>query len=151
MKANLKWVVIVLPILAACTRYPTQQVYQGVDIKVASIERMNEWKQGMMSTTVPRNPGDDVAVIHLEFKSTGGQKQIKFDHSEIVLIDSQGNKHKAEEALTFTVGGDKPLPWEIAFAVPKVAGLKTLQLGGARFDLEKIKPAQKTEQPAPVK
>jgi hypothetical protein len=145
MKANLKWVVIVLLLVAACTRYPTQQVYQGVDIKVVSIERMSEWKQGMMSTTRPRNPGDDVAVVHLEFRSTGGQKQIKFDHSEIVLIDSQGNKHNAEEDLTFTVGGGQPLPWEIAFAVPKVAGLKTLQLGGARFDVENIKLAQSSQ------
>lgn len=134
---------ILVPSMACKSSNP--QIYQGVEIKLVSLQRRESLQQGV-SVLRPTSPGDEIALIKVEFKSTSGPKELKLDHSEMTITDAQGAKHNPSEDLTFTLSDKSALPWDIGFAVPKGAQLKTLELGGTKFDLTNV-PA--TQSPSP--
>lgn len=135
---------VILVSMMAC-KSSNPQVYQGVEIKLVALQRMASLQQGS-SVLRPTNRGDEIALIQVEFKSTSGPKELKLNHSEMTITDAQGAKHNPSEDLTFTLSDKSALPWDIGFAVPKGAQLKTLELGGAKFDLTNV-PA--TQSPSP--
>lgn len=135
--------VILLPTMACKSSNP--QTYQGVEIKLIGVRRMASFQQGT-AILRPTSPGDEIAVIQVEFKSTSGPKELKLNHSEMSITDAQDAKHNPAEDLTFTLSDKSALPWDIAFVVPKNGQLKTLELAGAKFDLTDV-PA--TQSPSP--
>jgi hypothetical protein len=135
---------LILVLTMAC-KSSNPQIYQGVEIKLVSLQRMASFQQGL-ATLRPTRPGDEIALIQVEFKSTSGQKELKLNHSEMIVTDAQGAKHNPSEDLTFTLNDKSPLPWDIGFPVPKGAQLKTLELGGTKFDLTNV-PAMQSPSP----
>ncbi len=127
---------LILVLSMAC-KSSNPQVYQGVEIKLVALQRMASFQQGS-SVLRPKSPGDEIALIQVEFKSTSGPKELKLDHSEMTITDAQGAKHNPAEDLTFTLSDKSALAYDIGFPVPKGAQLKTLELGGAKFDLTNV-------------
>jgi hypothetical protein len=124
---------LVVLTLSACGGSSNSKSMKGVKITVLSVERMSEFREGM-DRWHASSPEDEVAVVNVEFKAIHKEIDLKLNHSEMILIDSLGNKNMANFDLSFN-NIQKPINWKITFAVKKHIGLSKLRLGEAEFDL----------------
>jgi len=124
----------ILLAVCACSESRTKQ-HAGVNVRLVSISRTAEVRQGVMGSFRPRDPNDEIAVVKLEISPAGSTK-VKLGAKDCELKDTEGKSHFSDSDMEFTLGGnDSKMPWDFHFAVPKSAMLDTLRIGTATFKL----------------
>ena len=81
----------------------------------------------------------------MKFTTAEGIKKLELDHSQMILIDSQGNADTSSMDWSFGGISEEPFPWDIAFGVKKNVGLSKLKLGEAEFNLKRFKCKQELQ------
>ena len=124
------------------------QKHAGVEIKLLSISRMAEYQVGMQRA-VARGPDNEIAVVQVEF-SPAGASTLKLPATECELKDTNGNTYLSDMDLDFGLGsGERVMVWDLTFAVPKTASLKSLRVGTAVFDLRGARDFEPTARVTP--
>ena len=82
-----------------------------------------------------KGPDHEMAVVQLEF-SAADQTNLKLPADQVQLTDSDGKTYNSDADLEFNLGSsERVMVWDMTFAVPKTASLKSLRVGTADFDL----------------
>jgi hypothetical protein len=128
-------VVLALTVFAGCASRNT--VATGVEAKPVKIERAKQITIGSAAATA--RPGYNVARVMFEIKSAGNVKELKLNHDEQELIDTDGKSYKSNADLSFSFGsGGGTMSMDSMFEVPENATLKTFKLGNASMDISAL-------------
>lgn len=119
------------------------QVYEGWELRVTGIERMQELKM-FGQTYRPKQEGYEIAVVRVAAKRLPNVTTDRIELKGFWLVDTQGNEHKSDTLeMSHSGPGVSETVFELPFGVPIGTRFKTVRAAGLTFDLEKFEAAAK--------
>ena len=126
--------IVTLAVSGCSSATSRTQKHAGINVKLNSIARVSVYEAGMQQARA-KSPDHEIAVVQLEF-SPADQTNLKLPAADVQLTDSDGKSYNSDADLEFNLGSsERVMVWDITFAVPKTASLKSLRVGTAEFDL----------------